>query len=271
MKLLRRIIESFEKKALRIEKRFRFVFSALILSLLILSSTFFLFEKAVLFIGLFFIFVYFLTYFSLLEGIEGIEWFTLFLLPIMVTTAFYLIYFLFPVRWLTRLPFVMLYGVSIYAVLLCANIFNVGVEKSLQLYRAAFSINFFYQMVIFFLFSNALFSFKLHFIFNSLLVFLLAFLLALQLIWTVKLDLIVDKITILYAFIIAVVLGELALVGSFVPLKSTVLALFFASSYYSLSGLIYSFVDKRLFKETVREFLIVWIVVFVITLLSLSW
>ncbi len=245
--------------------------SALILSLLMLSSTFFLFEKAVLFIGLFLIFGYFLTYFSLLEGIERIEWFTLFLMSIIVTTSFYLIYFLFPVRWLTRLPFVILYGISIYAVLLCANIFNVGVEKSLQLYRAAFSINFFYQMVVIFLFSNALFSFKLQFIFNALLVFLLAFLLGFQLIWSVKLDLIVDKTTILYAFIIAVVLAELALVGSFVPLKSTLLALFLASSYYCLSGLIYNFLDKRLFKETVREFMTVWIVVFLITLLSLRW
>lgn len=268
---MKRLIDLFEKKALRIEKRFRFVISALILSFLLLTSTFFLFEKAILFIGLFIVFSYFLTYFSLLEGIEDIEWLALFLMPIILTVSFYLFYFLFPVRWLTRLPFILLYGVSIYAVLLCSNIFNVGVEKSLQLYRAAFSINFFYQMVIVFLFNNALFSFKLHFILNSLLVFVMGFLLGFQLIWTLKLDLRIEKSTILYGFLIALVLGELALVGSFVPLKSTILALFLASSYYSLSGLTYNYLDQRLFKETVREFVTVWVVVFAITLLSLRW
>src|SRR3990170_2589378 len=152
-KFLNNLTGIWQKKALRIEKRFRFVISAIILSLLMLVSTIFL------------------------------------------TLSFYLFYFLFPVRWLTRLPFIVLYGISIYAVLLCSNIFNVGVEKSIQLYRAAFSINFFYQAVVFFLFNNALFSFKLHFIFNSLLVFLTAFLLGFQFIWTVKLDLRVEKKT----------------------------------------------------------------------------
>ena len=265
------LIELFQKKALKIEKRFRLVISTCILSLLMLISTFFLFDKAVIFLGLFFIIGYFVTYFSLLEGIERIEWFTLFLMPIILTVSFYLFYFLFPVRWLTRLPFILLYGISIYAVLLCENIFNVGVEKSLQLYRAAFSINFFYQMVVSFLFNNALFSFKLHFIFNVLSVFVTAFLLGYQLIWSVRLDLRLERNSILYGFFIALVLGELTLIGSFIPLKPTILALFLASSYYSLSGLIYNHLSQRLFKETLREFVAVWVVVFAVTLLSLRW
>ena len=271
MRQLRNLIELLQKKFLGIEKRFRFVISALVLTLFMLTSTFFLFDKAIVFIVLFFVFGYFFTYFSLLEGIERVEWVTLFLMPVILTVSFYLFYFLFPVRWLTRLPFIMLYGISIYAILLCANIFNVGVEKSLQLYRAAFSINFFYQIIVSFLFYNALFSFKLNFIFNSLLVFTMAFLLAFQLIWSVELDLRVEKISVLYGLLIALVLGEMALVGSFVPLKSTIFALFLASSYYSLSGLIYNYLDQRLFKEIVREFIIVWVMVFSITLLSLRW
>src|SRR3989338_8563814 len=229
--------EFLQKKALKIEKRFRFVISALVMGSLMLLSTFFLFDKALIFLAVFLVFGYLFTYFSILEGVEGIEWFTLFLMPIILTVSFYFFYFLFPVRLLTRLPFMFLFGISFYAVLLCSNIFNVGVEKSLQLYRAAFSINFFYQAVVSFLIYNTLFSFKLHFIFNALLVFVTAFLLGFQLIWTVKLDLRVERNTIIYGFFIALVLAELALVGSFVPLKSTVLALFLASSYYSLSGL----------------------------------
>jgi len=266
-----KFIEFFQRKALRVEKRFRFVISSFLLTSLMLASTFFFFEKSIFFIFLFLIFGYALTYFSLLEGIENIEWFTLFFMPIILSVSFYLFYFLFPVRWLTRLPFIVLYGISIYAVLLCSNIFNVGVEKSLQLYRAAFSINFFYQMVVSFLIYNTLFSFKLNFVFNAILVFLTSFLLGFQLVWSVKLDLHPKKITILLGFFVGLILGELALIGSFVPLKSTILALFLTSSYYSLSGLIYNYLDQRLFKETVREFVTVWIAVFVITVLSISW
>lgn len=260
-----------QRRFLRIEKRFRFVISAGVMSLIMLLSTFFLFDKVIFFLPVFVVFGYLLTYFSLIEGIERIEWFTLFLMPIILTVSFYLFYFLFPVRWLTRLPFMVLYGISIYAALLCSNIFNVGVEKSLQLYRAAFSINFFYQAVVIFLFSNALFSFKPNFLVNSLIVFLIGLLLAFQIIWSVKLDLKVEKKTVLYALLVGLFLGELALIGSFVPLKSTILALFLASSYYSLSGLIYSYIDQRLFNETVREYLSVWIIVLVLTLLSIGW
>ncbi|OGK13076.1 hypothetical protein A3B40_01060 [Candidatus Roizmanbacteria bacterium RIFCSPLOWO2_01_FULL_37_16] len=266
-----KIFKFLQNKALQIEKRFRFVISALLLSLLMLISTFFLFEKSGIFIIIFFLSCFILTYFSLLEGIENIEWFTHFFMPVVLTISFYLFYFLFPVRWLTRLPFIFLYAVSIYAVLLCSNIFNVGVEKSLQLYRAAFSINFFYQTVVSFLIYNTLFSFKLNFIFNFIVIMIITFLLSLQLIWTVKLDLPLNKNTLLFSLLTALILAQLALLGSFVPLKSTILSLFLTSSYYCLSGLIYNFLDERLFKETIREYVFVWITVLLITILSISW
>ena len=261
----------FEKKVIKIEKRVRFVASALVLGAVLFLSTFFLFEKALIFIAVFIMLGYFVTYFSILEGIEKIEWLTLFIMPIILTVSFYLFYFLFPIRWLTRLPLIIFYLISIYAVLLSANIFNVGVEKRLQLYRAAFSINFFLQTIVIFLFSNALFSFRFNFFINVVIVFLLVLLLAFQLIWSVKLDLVIGRKTVIHALFIALALAEITLVGSFVPVKSTIFALFLASSYYSLTGFVYNYLDQRLFKETLREFISVWIVVVFITLLALRW
>ena len=152
------ILKIFNKRALKISKRFRFVISAMIMSVIMLISTTFYFDKALFFIPILITFSYFLTYFSLLEGIEKLEWFTLFFMEVFVSVAFYLVFFLLPSRWVTRLPFVTFYAISLYAMLLCSNIFNVGVEKSLQLYRAAFSVNFFYQSIILFLTLNAVFS-----------------------------------------------------------------------------------------------------------------
>ena len=152
-----------------IEKRVRFVISTFCMISLMLFSTFFLFDKVWLFIPFLIAAAYFFTFFSILEGIEKIEWLTLFLMPVLCTVAAYLFYFLFPVRWITRIPFIMIYGFSIYAILLTSNIFNVGVDRSLQLYRAAFSVNYFYQTLISFLIFNAIFSFKQNFIVNGLL------------------------------------------------------------------------------------------------------
>ncbi|MBI4008888.1 hypothetical protein HY357_01530 [Candidatus Roizmanbacteria bacterium] len=271
MSYFKSLLKFIQAKSLLIEKRVRFVLSAFFLTLLMLISTFFLFENALIVILLVILIGYILTYFSLLEGIEQIEWFTLFFMPIALMLSFYLFYFLFPVRWLTRVPFVVLFGVSIYAILLCSNIFNVGVEKSLQLYRAAFSINFFYQAVVSFLLFNTLLSFKLIFFLNTLLVAILVFLLSYQLLWSVKLNLKFERALVLLSLFIAIVIGELTLIFSFVPIKSTIFALFLTSSYYSLSGLIFNYLDQRLFKETIREYVMVWVVVLIITILSINW
>ena len=72
LKILR---QSFEKKAMKIDKRLRLVISVLILGLLMLISTFFNFDKAFFFLPVFVVVTYFLSYFSLLEGIKKIGWF----------------------------------------------------------------------------------------------------------------------------------------------------------------------------------------------------
>lgn len=270
-KLKKTVIKYLEKKFVSLEKRLRFVISSLFMSGVLLISTFFFFDKSWLFMPILIVFAYLTTYFAILEGIEGIEWLMLFIMPVLLTVAFYLFYFLFPGRWITRLPFITLYGISYYAILLCSNIFNVGVEKNLALYRAAFSVNFFFQaFMAFLLFSNFL-SQRFSFITNGILVGIMGFILSLQLLWSVKLDLQLSRINLFYAALIAVVELELSVIFSFVPQTSTILALFLSASYYSLAGLIFHFLDSRLFKETIREYLTVWIFVFAIFILTMSW
>lgn len=269
-KIIKGILGGFTKRALKIEKRIRFVTSTFALSCLMLLTTFFFFDKALIFLPILILASYFFTFFAVLEGIEEMEWFSLFIVPVILTFSFYLFYFLFPVRWLTRIPFIIFYGISIYANLLASNIFNVKMEKSLQLYRAAFSVNFFFHTIIIFLLFNNLLSFHLGFILNGLVTGAIVFLLSLQLYWSVKMPPQLDKEIFSYALLTAIVLIQLTVIFSFVAVRGTILALFLAASYYSLGGLIYSFLDQRLFKETVREYLFVWGFVFVIILLALK-
>lgn len=271
MKHIHKLIKIIEIKSLGIEKRYRLVFSMITLSGLLLGSTFFFFTESYIFLPILIVATYLLTLFSVLEGIDGFEWFSLFIIPVLVTVAFYLFFFLFPVRWITRVPFIIIYGISIYAALLCSNIFNVGVEKSLQLYRAAYSVNFFYQTIVAFLLFNAIFSFRMNFIANALMVGIIAFALSLQVVWTIRLEEKINRGLLLNALLITLVMVEVAIAISFLPLRITITSLFLTAVYYSSSGLLAHFLDEKLFRETVREYLVVLGFTASIVLLSLKW
>ena len=240
-----------------------------------LFSTFFpdlaLFQKALFFIPLSIVLIYFLTFFSILEGIEDAEWFTLYLIPLFLTISLFFFYNLIPIRWLTRIPFIGVYAISIYATLLISNIFNVGGEKNLQLYRAAFSLNYFFQTFVVFLLFNTLFSFAENFLINTIFGGIIAFILSLQFFWSIKLESHITRDLVLRAFLLSILVAESTLVLSFVPLTQTVFALVLTAVFYSVAGLIYAHLDQRLFKETVREYIIVLAVVLLVGVISLKW
>ncbi len=255
-----------------IPKRIRVVVCTAFMTLSLLVSTFFPFsEWWWLFIVVIGMIAYITTYIAVFEGIDGVEWYMLFVMPITLTIAMYLFYSLLPVRWLTRLPFLILYALTYYGVLLTSNIINIGVEKSLQLYRAAFSVNFLLQVFIMFLFSQVLLSFKLNFILNFIFIFLSCLVLSLQLLWSLHPESSFNKRLLVFSNSVAFLLAESAVLISFIPLKTNVQALILTATYYSLNGIIYHYLDSRLFKNVVREYAFVAIFVFFIAILTLNW
>lgn len=254
-----------------IEKRIRFVIATVSLTLLVLISTFFFFDKAAFFIPLLIVASYGATFFSIFEGIEKIEWYMLFLMPLLLTIALYLFYFLFPVRWLTRIPFLLIYGISMYAALLSSNIFNVGVEKNLQLYRAGFSVNYFIQTMVFFLFGNVLASFHWGFLANAITFGVLALLMSIQLYWTIRLDMHLRKDVLNHAWLTGLLVGQASLLLSFFPLQESIFALVLAVLYYCITGLTHLHLDERLFKHSITEYTTILIVILTILFLSVSW
>jgi hypothetical protein len=261
----------FRKKLSKISKRYRLILSVLILTLLFLFSTFFFFDKAIIFVPLLLIGSFLAVLFVIFDEIYSFGYFTFFFMPTFLSLIFYLFYFLFPGRWLTRFPFVFFYAVSLYANLLITNIFYIGVEKNLQLYRAAFSVNFLYQNILAFFFFNVLFSFHQTFLINMIFSALVVFALAIHLFWSIRLKKYLEKRVLDFSILLAVIIAEVSFVISIVPVRTTVAALFLTAVYYSLAGIFYHYLDNKLFKETIREYLIVLIFVFIITVLTLSW
>jgi len=245
------------------------VSSSLVMTALMLLSTFYSSERMIVFVSLFIVSSYFFTYFSVYQGIKGIEWFTLFVIPVVLTLAIYFFYLFIPTRWLTRLPLLIIYEIFIYASLLISNIFNVGVKKSLKLYRAAFSINFLFQTIIIFLFANLIFALKFDFVSNFLILSTLLFILALQFFWSVNpVEHLEGKILKLSLFI-GIILGEIVVVFSFLPIQGSIFALLVTAVYYALAGLFYLDLDGRLFRERIKEYLVVLVFILAIVLLSL--
>jgi hypothetical protein len=155
--------------------------------------------------------------------------------------------------------------------IVCSNIFNVGVEKNLGLYRAAFSINFLYQAIVSFLIFNLVFALKANFIFNGIISGVIGILLGLNLFWTIRLKRHLELEVKNYALFLGLVMFELALMVSFLPLATPVYALFLTGGYYSLAGLVFNHMDEKLFTETIREYVVVFGFVILVTYLSLTW
>jgi hypothetical protein len=238
---------------------------------LLLLTTFFDFDMVWVFVPVIVLTVYIFTFFAIFEGVNKIEWIVLFVMPLLFTVFAYFFYFLFPVRWLTRVPLIVTYGFSFYGILLTSNIFNVGVEKNIQLYRAAFSVNYLFQTLIVFLAMQVLMSFRQAFLINGLASFVIIFPIALQLLWSVKPQVRLEKSALFFALVISFIMMQVSMVLSFVPIRSTIYALVMTACYYSIAGLIYHLVDEKLFKQTIREYTFVMIFVGIIALLTIQW
>jgi len=264
MKLLEKFLE-------RIGKRKRFIIATFGLTSLILLSSFFSFQDIYIFVPIILVVVYAATYFSILDGIDDHEWIMLFLHPVYLSIVFYLFYFFLPQRWLTRLPFIAMYTISIYAVMLSQNIFNVGVTKSLQLFRAAYSVNFLFLTISAFLTYSLIISLRMYFFLNFFLILLTTFPLAVHLLWSIEPKSKLEKSVIMQGLFIALIIAEAGMLLSFIPMNQAIYALILTSLYYGLCGLFQVYLQGSFFKERIREFVMVFIFTLIIFILGIRW
>lgn len=217
------------------------------------------------------LFSYIFGYFGLREDIKGIEKITLLTLPTLFTAAVSLFYFLLPVRWLTRVPVVVLYGVGFYALLLTENIYNVAAARSIALLRAAHSVGFLLSLVTFFLLFLTILSFHLSIILTAFSSGALSFFLILQALWALELEERASRRVWNITIMLTAVFTEIAWMFSFWPVKIILVALFGTTCFYSLVGMAQQYLVDKLYKKTAIEFLGVVGIVFLIVLFASHW
>ncbi len=254
-----------------INKRKKFILTALILTIGLLITQFLEFSWHYSGIIILTILTYFLSAWSLAEGLSGIEWLTVLILPTIFTFGIGFFYFLTPASWLARVPIMFFYFVGIYSLLLTENIFSVAAIRTIQLLRSAHAVAFLLTLVISFFLYNVILSLRLDFWFNFLLVFAVSFPLMLQGLWCINLEEKISKKIWLYTLALSFVLGEVALVFSFWPLNVAVGSLSLTTALYILLGLTQHYLSERLFKRTVNEYLGVGIAVLIVIFLTTRW
>lgn len=266
-KKLKKII----KKKLNFSKREKFGLAIGFLTLIFLSIQLVYSSWRYPLVGFLLIATYLFCAWGLEEDLTGIEWLTLFILPVSFVASLSLFYFLLPVRWLTRLPVAVLFALGLYAILLVENIYNVAGERTIQLLRAAHAVGLLLTLFTNFLFLALVFALHLPFYGNMLLVFLISFPLILQALWSIKLE---EKITPElwgFALTLSLVISELALVFSFWPFPTVIEALFLTTVFYSLVSIVQQHFSQRLFKRMLWEFILVSLIVFVLVFFTVRW
>src|SRR3989344_4508224 len=165
---------------LYINKRHKIIINTAILTIGLLSTQLVDFNLRFRFLAGLAVLSYALSLWSLWEGLNSTKAFVLMILPAFFAAAVASFYFLLPVRWLTRLPVAVIFGLTFYLLLLAQNVFNVASLRTIPLYRAAFTASFLFTLLSAFFIYNVIFAFNLLFLWNGVVVFLVSFPLILQ-------------------------------------------------------------------------------------------
>lgn len=195
---------------------------------------------------------------------------SLFILPFFYSLAFGLFYFLVPVSILSRVILTSLYALGMYSLFLSQNIFVVASIRTIALLSGARIVSFVITLLSFFFLTNIVFTLHANVFVTVGLIFLFTYPLIYQSIWTYNLQKTPYPVA-LWVLALSLCIVESAFMLWFWPSSPTVIALFLAGFFYTMTGLSHVWFEKRLFRGVLWEYLWVGVVVFFVLLLFSSW
>lgn len=257
-------------KKLRISKRQKFVGIVLLLSVGFFLSEYFLGKSGVLFT----IFASFLSigflYWALRADLTENMTLYVFILPFFYSLAFGLFYFLVPSRFLTRIVLTSCYAIGLYSLYLAENIFTVASIRTIALLASARIVSFVIMLLSYFFLADIVYSLHLHVLITAFIIFFFSFFFITHGLWTVTLKTPFLS-SILWVGGLSFCLFEVALMLSFWPSSPTVVALFLTGFFYTIVGTSQVWLERRLFRGVMWEYIWVAVVVFLVLLVFTSW
>lgn len=256
---------------LNIPKRKRIIIATVVITIGLLSTEtinfIYLSYKYIFVLG---VLAYLLSLWALWEGMTKLKAVLLLILPTLFTMAVASFYFLLPVRWLTRLPVSLIFGLSFYSLMLSQNVFNVASERTIPLYRAASTVSFLFTLITSFFLFNVVSGFDLPFYGNAFMVFLISFPLSLQMLWAIQMEDISLPILV-YSLIISLIMAEFALALSFWPVAPTIWSLSLSTVSYILVAIFTEFMRDRLNRQVALEYASVGLIILSFGFLVTVW
>lgn len=240
-----------------INKRQKFVLAVLILSIGVFISEYFTGQRLLIVSILLSFLTDILLFLILRKDIKGTFSLPIFVLPFFYTLAFPFFYTLVPTRFLTRIIITSLYAFGLYSLFLTQNIFAVSNIRTINLLRSARIVAFVLTLLVFYFLVNFIFSLRLPVLLTPLAIFPISYLLNIQSLWAYSLDSTQAKTISLFSFFIAFAIMQLALVLIIWPVNASVYSLFLTGIFYTYSGLCHAWLDRRLFKGILWEY--IWV------------
>lgn len=235
-------------------KRRRFVLVAILLSAGLYVVQRLSVELRYQAIAVFGVATYLLCAWALLKDLRGWGWLINLILPTMYPIAVALFYFLLPQAWGTRMVVIGVFGVSMYGLLLTANIFAVASFRTIQLLRAARAIGFLLAIITSAFLFHVIFSLRLPVGFNGITVAVVSLLLLWQGVWSYVASPTVAR-EFYYALVGATVLSEMAVAISFWQIDVLLASVMLSMGMYVTLGLFQHDLEGRLFARTTQEYL----------------
>lgn len=245
------------KSLFNLSKRHQFIIAVFILSCGVFASEFARGPYLLLSSLLLGFLASFFFWFSVRRDIQGNFFYPILILPFLYTLSFSLFFPLIPARLLTRAITTLVYAFGLYSLFLTQNIFAVSTIRTINLVRSARIVSFVLTIVVVFLISNVIFSQRFPIYISSVLVLIVTFLLNLQSLWTYYLNKESMGEAMVLSGLISFCMLELSLILSIWPINAAIYSIFITGIFYAYSGLSHAWVEKRLFRNVLWEY--IWV------------
>ena len=260
------LLKQFSKKKnflFNIQKRQKFIIGVITLSLALFFSEQ-LFGKGGMYIAFYLsLLTDLFLFWAIRLDLEDNFSLQVFILPFFYTLSCALFYFLVPARILTRVGMTSLYALGLYALLLSENIFIVSSIRTIALLASARTVSAIVTLLSYFFMANVVFAFHLNVFLTLAFVFIFSFPLIMHSIWSHTLE--KDFLSHLeWVSAIAVCIAEIAFVLWFWSTAPTIIGLFLTGLFYILVGISQIWLDRRLFKGIMWEYIWVAVIVFLV-------
>jgi hypothetical protein len=208
-----------------------------------------------------------ITYFAsalvMRDKLKARFWLTFLPLPALYSLTIGNFYFLLPSNFWSMIVILGLFALGMYALFLSGNIFAKSQDRSIQLLQAAQNVCLFFAVLISLLGVQVIFSFNQVFYLNFIMIFLLHFPLAYSIIWSVNLDETLSLKNFQLTFFSSLLISEIALGLSFLPLASWHIALLIMSVFYLILGILQVYLSAKFFRKESAEYLLLAVFVVV--------